>query len=278
MPISDSKRILSTPSAYAKEHYLYVQEVGSLRSIEPHISRRQNLKSFLFIIVVDGNGYFTYDAVKHHIAAGDCLLIDCARPYSHESSENNPWILKWVHFYGKQAVNYYENFLAAGLPFLFRPDNLIPFTASLESLYRTQDENTLLKELCSHKYITDIITLCFTENKIGQAEEYSISRKMQKVHEYLRENFAKKIRLDQLADHFFVSKYHLAREYKKVYGTTIGSTLMALRISHAKSLLRFSHDSIDMISSHCGFQDATYFVKVFKAAENMTPSEYRRKW
>ena len=46
MAKSKSNRIIPTPSHYAKEHYLYVQEVGTLQSLEPHISKRQNLNSF----------------------------------------------------------------------------------------------------------------------------------------------------------------------------------------------------------------------------------------
>ena len=56
MAKSKSNRIISTPSQYAKEHYLYVQEVGTLQSLEPHVSRRQNLSSYLFFLVLDGNG------------------------------------------------------------------------------------------------------------------------------------------------------------------------------------------------------------------------------
>lgn len=47
-----SDRVLATPSAYARQHYLYVQEIGTLTSMEPHISSRENISSYLFS---DGN-------------------------------------------------------------------------------------------------------------------------------------------------------------------------------------------------------------------------------
>ena len=70
----------------------------------------------------------------------------------------------------------------------------------------------------------------------------------------------------------------LSREYKKNYGVTILNDLVAIRISHAKSLLRFSDTSIEQIALSCGFQDAGYFIKVFRNAEGMTPLVYRKKW
>lgn len=297
MAQSISNRILATPSAYAREHYLYIQEVGTLRSLEPHISKRQNLNSFLFFVVLDGSGHLSYGQNRFPIGAGDCVWLDCSRPYAHESSAHEPWRLIWVHFYGQSARLFYDNFLTAGNHFLFHPASIMPYTAAIERIYQLQEEKSTLMELCSHKYLTDIITLSFTDklsadnlsasklsadklsadNSPG-AKEYSISQKLKQVHHYLRENYRQKIKLDDLSELFFISKFHLAREYKKTYGITIGNALTAHRISHAKSMLRFSPASVERIAVDCGFQDAAYFIKVFKSAENMTPAEYRNIW
>lgn len=278
MAKSTSDRILSTPSAYARKHYLFVQEVGTLQSLEPHVSKRQNLNSFLFFIVMDGEGTLFYENTKHRICAGDCVWIDCTRPYFHESSAEHPWSLKWVHFNGNGAKNFYEAYLAKGNSYVFRPRSILPFTETLDQLYLCQQNKSSLMELSANKGITDIITLCFTENESLKQGDYSIPDKLQQVHTYLTEHYDEKISLEDLAELFFISKFHLSREYKKIYGNTIGNELTYQRISHAKSMLRFSDDSVDTIALKCGFQDSGYFIKVFKKAENMTPLEYRKKW
>ena len=278
MAKSSSNRILSTPSSYAREHYLYVQEIGTLQSLEPHISKRQNLNSFLFLVVLDGEGTLNYCGTRHRISAGDCALINCARPYSHESSATHPWSLKWVHFNGLEASYYYDYFSSRENSYLFRPRSILPFTDVLDQLYLCQQNKNPLVELTSNKYLTDIITLCFTENESLKLGEYTIPDKLKQIHEYISENYFRKISLEDLADRFFISKFHLSREYKKIYGITLGNALTNLRLSHAKSMLRFSDDSVDTIALSCGFQDTGYFIKVFKKAENMTPLQYRKKW
>lgn len=278
MAKSTSNRIISTPSSHAKEHYLYVQEVGTLQSLEPHISKRQNLNSYLFFIVLDGRGEVSYENKRYPISAGDCVWLDCTRPYSHESSADDPWSLMWVHFDGCAAKSYYESFHYHGNSFLFRPRNLIPFTDALTQLYQIQQTKTSLMELISNKYITDIITLCFTESRIEHEGEYSIPEKLRQIHSYLEEHYAEKITLEKLSAQFFISKFHLSREYKKTYGVTLFNDLTAKRISHAKSMLRFTDNSIESIAMAAGFQDAGYFSKVFKKSENMTPIEYKKKW
>lgn len=278
MAKSASNRIITTPSSYAKENYLYVQEVGTLQSLEPHISKRQNLNSYLFFVVLDGNGSVSYENKKYSISAGDCVWLDCTRPYSHESSADNPWSLMWVHFNGILADSYYDNFIEHGHAFLFRPRNISLFTDALTQLYQTQLQKSSMMELMSNKYITDIITLCFTENRSTHEGESSIPEKLIEIHSYLEEHHQQKISLEKLSEQFFISKFHLSREYKKTYGITLLNDLTAKRISHAKSMLRFGNESIEAIALSCGFQDSGYFIKVFRKSENMTPLEYRKKW
>lgn len=278
MAKSSSNRIISTPSTYAKQHYLYVQEVGTLQSIEPHVSQRQNLDSFLFFVVLQGSGLLTYEGSTQKIGTGDCVWINCAYPYSHESSENDPWKLIWVHFTGVEANHFYEYFKQSGHSFLFHPSNPTLFIDTLETLFHNQEEKSPLMELYANRYITDIIAHCFEQNEVGNNEAVSIHSKLQSIHTYLEEHFAEKINLEDLSSRFFISKYHLSREYKKNYGITIGNDLTAIRISHAKSLLRFSDTSIESIALSCGFQDSGYFIKVFRDSEGMTPLVYRKKW
>ena len=71
----NSNRILPTSSAYAREHFLYVQEIGTLTSQSPHISTRNNIYSFLFLVVTKGSGSFSYKGNTFSIHTGDCIFI-----------------------------------------------------------------------------------------------------------------------------------------------------------------------------------------------------------
>ncbi|MCM1145935.1 MAG: AraC family ligand binding domain-containing protein, partial [Lachnoclostridium sp.] len=181
MAKSTSNRIITTPSSYAKEHYLYVQEVGTLQSLEPHVSQRQNLNSYLFFIVLQGSGYVSYDNTRFDIAAGDCVWLDCSKPYSHESSAKDPWSLMWVHFYGNEAFYFYADYLKHGCAFLFHPQNTTAFTDILQHLYQIHSAKSSFTELYANRYITDLITLCFTENIMENAEKSSIPVKLEQV-------------------------------------------------------------------------------------------------
>ena len=273
-----SNRILPTVSSYAKAHYLYVQEIGTLKSLIPHTSRRENLNSLLFFIVLEGEVSITCEGSIYPLHTGDCVWLDCSRPYSHESSAELSWSLMWVHFWGKEASALYENYMNRGNPFLFRPGNSYPFTNTLTLLYREQSRRDSLSELVSHNYLTDIITSIYLENDKNNLIPLHAPEKFLKIREYLDQHYAEKLELETLAGNFFISKFHLAREFKRIFGTTIGEYILKQRISQAKSLLRFSDLSIDEIAARCGFADGGYFIKVFKKEEKITPAKYRKLW
>ena len=81
-----------------------------------------------------------------------------------------------------------------------------------------------------------------------------------------------------IANEFFISKYHMSREFKKAYGITIANYIIAKRITYAKELLRFTDMQIEEIGRICGIEDNSYFNKVFRKFEGMTASDYKKKW
>lgn len=277
-PYVHSDRILHTPSEFAKHSLFYVQEAGRLKSLKPHVSRREHLDSFLFLLVWSGTGRFYYQGKTASLKAGDCVFIDCKLPYYHESTADAPWELYWVHFNGPQAQSYYDHYLSTGGTNLFHVLNAADFTAPISCLMEIHREKGPGDEITASKYITDLLTLCFTHSSQTENEPEDMAEKLKLVRSYLEENFREKITLDQLSERFFVSKFHLSREFKRYFGMTVGSCLQARRLTHAKELLRFSAQSIEDIAASCGVYDTSHFNKIFRKAEGMTAGEYRKKW
>lgn len=279
MKRNHSNRIISTPSAYARSHYLYVQETGTLQSLESHISKREHLQSLLFFIVNKGSGYLTLRGKRFHIHSGDCIFINCLDEYSHESSDEDPWELSWVHFYGKDAAEIYRHFTEQDSNIVFHPSDPTPFLAALHNIYEELSLKHAYFEQKCHKYLTDIITLCYTENNTSEKKSGGSGLdKIIAVRDYLDENYSRNIVLDDLENLFYISKFHLSREFKKLTGITIMNYLNSRRISEAKKMLRFTDQSIGSIALACGIPDVNYFTKVFTRYESMTPSSYRKLW
>lgn len=270
-------RYIHTPSAYARKNLLYIQETGHLKSRGRHISSRSHLESYLFFIVLSGSGTVTLNGQLHSLRAGDHVFLDCRKPYAHESSDEDPWELLWVHFHGNAMEGYYDYFVRHQNPSVFHP-TASPFQTLLEQILKLEEDRAGSRELRENALLHQLVTGLLTYKENEESQESSTLLKLQEIRHYLDEHYTEKLSLDELANRFYISKYHMSREFKKAFGSTLVGYQTAQRITKAKEMLRFTDLQIETIARECGIEDNSYFNKVFQKAEGITAREYRRKW
>ncbi len=100
---------------------------------------------------------------------------------------------------------------------------------------------------------------------------------IEKAKKYIEENFSNNFSLDDLAKEACLSKFHFCRVFKKNERMSFNKYLNIMRISKAKNLLKNHLLSISEICYLSGFNDLTYFGRVFKKLEYASPSAYRKK-
>jgi AraC family transcriptional regulator len=84
------------------------------------------------------------------------------------------------------------------------------------------------------------------------------------------------INLDELARDLSVSKFHMHRIFKEVFGKNIYETIKNIRLQKASNLLltnKFS--TITDVANLCGYSSQTSFIRTFKARFSMTPKEWK---
>ena len=57
--VTNTRRVICTPGQFTRDHFFYIQEAGYLKSLQPHLSKRSGLQSYLFMIVLSGSGTVT---------------------------------------------------------------------------------------------------------------------------------------------------------------------------------------------------------------------------
>lgn len=92
----------------------------------------------------------------------------------------------------------------------------------------------------------------------------------------LRREYAFLDGIGELADRLEVSQEYLTRCFCKYMGITPGKYLNQVRIENARLLLRQGGHSVQFVSDACGFTNANYFARVFRAAVGMNPAAYAR--
>lgn len=111
------------------------------------------------------------------------------------------------------------------------------------------------------------------ENFVREGVQLSDSTKM---YSLLSHKFDANISLDQLASNAGVSLSTFKREFKKRFDSSARQYIIKTRLNKASKLLLYSDKSIKEVAFTCGFNDPSYFIKMFKRYFGATPEGYRR--
>lgn len=272
--IVESKRTIYTPSEFAKESLIYLQEIGQTKALIKHTSSRSKLDSYLFFIVLDGTGFLTYNGINYQLEKGSCVFIDCNSKYSHTSDN---WTIEWIHFNGQSMQNIYNKYIDRNGLNIFKSKQFNIYKQLIDDIQNTTNLNDYLSDMNISLEISNLLTQIMKETVLESNKErntYDISA----IKKYIDDNYLKKTSLDDISNIFYINKYYLIRLFKNTYGVTINRYILEKRITKAKELLRFSDLNIKDISIKCGIQDSNYFSRLFKQIEDESPNKYRNKW
>lgn len=92
---------------------------------------------------------------------------------------------------------------------------------------------------------------------------------------YIKDNYREKLKLVDVADHIYVSQWHLSKLLNKHTGKNFSEILNGIRIEKAKELLKDPAYRIVDIAEAVGFLDLAHFSRVFKKTCGISANDYR---
>ena len=110
----------------------------------------------------------------------------------------------------------------------------------------------------------------------GEAAGFDGGHTVFKVVDYIKNNCAQARSLEEVAKRFYIEKSYLSRIFKKSTGYTVNEFINIQKIKNAQKLLEDTAISIAEIAVLVGYENITYFTKVFKRYLGFTPLKYRK--
>lgn len=210
----------------------------------------------------------TDTALKYEAIIFDLRLLQnsfldyCQVNFINPLIENN---LKTTHIIKNSSVGYDEILFYVCKIIKSYNDRPFGFQLQIKGLLFN-----LFYELFNREYIQKPnYELISTNNKI---------LKLKNVIKYIYDNYNKPLHINELSKIAGYSEYHFIRFFKSQTGKTCTNFINALRIEKSLDLLINTNLSITEIAFNVGYDDVSYFIKVFKRLTSSTPSNYRKNF
>ena len=240
---------------------LYLTTIGD-RCKQPRIKRVNGYERHQIFLVSSGSGVLNIGGQQYSLDKNDLFYIAAHIPHEYYGTDD-VFETTYISFCG----DYFEKlqqYYALGDFAVYKSKNSGSFKSAVENLYKTVDTIHETSTLCALTF-SAVISYFDEACKKGYSP-------IEKVYNYLEENYSKAITLEDILTVFPYSKTKLCCDFKKEYKTTILEMLTRIRLSHARNMLNSNpHIKLKSIALSCGFNDVSYFCKMYKRIFNCSP-------
>ncbi|OWK71209.1 AraC family transcriptional regulator [Pedobacter sp. AJM] len=174
-----------------------------------------------------------------------------------KEGSNEKWLLNYdeYHFYNNEEIAYLINKVIRICSEGAKEKDVLADLTLKELLVR-------IMQMQNFKTITD--------------EAYNLNQNpLAFVLNYIKSNLSEKISIKSLSDKACMSKASFYRLFKRELGISPNDFILTEKINRAKVLLAQSGAKVTSISYELGFNDANYFIRIFKKVVGITPGNYQ---
>ena len=237
---------------------------------------------------LSGNVSYNIESRNYRLTPGDLLIIspnELHQPVFGPEKQNYERVVLWIHpsflqqfdLPGQQVSRCFDT-TREGHTNLLRPDGVTrELLGYLFNMLRQEMESEEFgAELYGMGCLAQVLVLInrLVDRAGREAEPRTHTDSVvYRVLGYINEHYNEDLSLDMLANKFFISKYHLSREFNRLVGTSVYRYIIQKRLVMAKQMMSSGVPSAT-VYQHCGFGDYSNFYRAFKAEYQTSPREF----
>jgi AraC family transcriptional activator of pobA len=250
-----------------------IDHVGQENGIKSEDNKLIKADSFHFSLVTYGKCVYWVNHQKIIMERGDFILIPSTTPYINKSI---PTV-----FHEKYVVDFRKSVGGSSLPMLDNPlyikSRIGCYDLILERIIRLKGdwtEQLPYYDVVSSAVFLEILALMNREQDRGviTSEKHRIVELMKS---HIQRNHKKKVTKEDVGEAIKKSPNYAASLFSNVTGQTISGYMHALRMKTAIYMLTESQLTIGEISEYVGYEDISYFNRIFKRITGKTPTDYK---
>jgi AraC-like DNA-binding protein len=271
------ERQIMLPTIQPSPYFIFPESTGFYWDIPHHsVDRAEGQWStFSLHFITGGKGFVEKDGELFPLQKGDAFLYVPFQKQRYYSSKEEPWVIRWVHFYGGKIKEFlYERGFHSNLWTLHRWSEL---EEAYEALLQEAEIHGILRpaKLSSLTYaiLTEFMScaLPLAPNRGTESTD-----RILKLLPLMQKKACEPFLLEEWAQQIGVSTHYFCKLFRKSTSMTPLSFITLCRMQFAKQwLIEQTKLSIKDIAVRAGYPNASYFNLRFLEHEDMTPSEYR---
>lgn len=252
--------------------------LGMDHTQEP-IRRPTGMPLFQWIQCVRGQGRLYLHGKEYTVRPGQGMFLYPDEGHMYQSIHiSEPWIVHFVCFngYGVKPLLSEPPFKASGVFTLSAENETVRL---MQKMYSAPPMAPAAAAAFYSGVLYELLLHLLLHAGPDQGRPgFTAIQRLSPVITYIEENYMHPLYLEDMAGLCGLSKEYLCQIFKTAAGMSIFTYIQQTRIKHSKELLLGMPDlPAHRIGQLCGFNSSSYFNKIFKKIEHISPGEFRHQ-
>ena len=232
------------------------------------------------IVFISGKVTYHIEGKAYHLKPRDILLVSQGAIHKPEIDPSVPYerFIFWIrddlscqelNTCFQKANDRSFNLVRADSALQERLKDLLPEIE--QTLQNKHFGDTVLRNALFTQFMIYINRIFLRTSSSPDEKTYSSDTQVEQLLKYINRNLSENLSIDQLANRFFFSKYHMMRKFKNETGYTIHNYITSKRLLMARSLISQGMPVMKAAQAS-GFRDYTTFVRAYKKQFGKAPS------
>ncbi len=256
---------------------LYVTSAGGWHNQET-MQRERGFPDYQWIQCLSGKGRLELpDSGPLYIESGQGMLLFPNEAHSYQAVDE-PWSVRWVSFNGADAHSILDRMGLTSSRVMTLSNFAIPLH-NMQEAYSILSTNDPLRgyegSAIVYRLLLDLVRYAAAPNELrSRQQRYD---QLVPVLEYIEQNSTSQLTLPELASCIGVSSQYLCTLFQQAMNMRPFEYITKVRLRAAKELLLSAPDRpVQDIAEACGYDNPSYFIKLFRQHEGVTPAVFRR--
>lgn len=253
-------------------------DVGYFPRAKGHLrARTQGVDQAIFIYCVRGAGWCELAGTRHTVHAGEMLVIPPGTPHAYGADDQRPWSIQWFHAQGGLLGEFLHELKITPEEPVFRLGASTQFLGLFEEVLDTVEHGYSTRQLvCAAQVLAHLLAVVLREQSHPGRQQSSPAQRITQTIAYMKHHLSQPLQLDALAALANLSGSRYVALFKQQAGYAPIDYFIRLRMHRACQLLDTTDASVKEVAARLGYEDALYFSRLFRAVNDLTPTEYRQ--
>lgn len=257
---------------------LYACKTERTYSMLPRVMHVHNDRLEIMLIC-DGAGFYTIDGSKYSVSSGDIIIYNSGVIHDEVSDPTTKIKSYCLGIDRFQIVGLAPNCLISNqdCPILKASAYFTLIDNVFSTIYNELYYEKSGSEVICHYLTQTLIILLLQMSKQGVSEKEESDQKLgERIKAYIDQNYSNEITLASISEAINISSYYMSHIFKKITGYSPIQYIMRRRIGAAQTFLITTNHSITMIANLVGYDNSSYFNKIFTQNVGVSPKRYRQ--